>query len=711
MTQSGGDKGHREGAGGGTSSGLSLLDCASAAGSVQERQQQHEAMQREFLSEVFDVAAFRRRGHALVDYLAGYLEECHETKKKEGGGEEGCVGKVIPTVGPEEALGQWRKVFERSVGGGAGEGKNPGEEEEEEEDPLMSFLVGDKGVFPQVTKIHHGRNMGHQVGTPAPTAILATFFGDVLNNGTSIFEQGAAVVCLERLLCEWLAGRIGWTTGSAGGGAGVTAEGVFTSGGSLGNLTALLCARENYHDKLHPHKDGASVWMDGLLSLHTQLAFLVSSESHYSVTRSIRIMGMGSAGLIHVPVREGTFQMDVEAMERIYLDHLHQQEERVEGQGGPGIRTVIIGVVASAPSTSSGTFEDLKGIGRFCERYGLWMHVDAAHGGGFLLCDDDEQKKDSSATGRHLLNGIQYADSVLLDFHKMMLTPSLCSAVLLRNRRRASGRGGDEALPGINRERVQSIAEQANHLFHCFNGRRAGTSTKPKAASPHTQSTRPCGESRRATNSASLLPGQVTNEEGEEEEEGDRVHYLPIQTDWFNIVGRSFECTKPMLALRVYSLLHVHGDKIFAQYCSTLLRLTGLFAELLLFRDVDEAEEEAMKIVRYHDGRTDRVARGYFELPVYPPQCNIICFRYLLREGDRQMDEELMDRIQVECRRRIVQGEGVLYFVQTVLRGRVYLRCALMSPFTRGDHLRALRGRVASVAREIYIEERRKSGG
>ena len=440
-----------------------------------------------FAYDVYDSEVFRSRAHCLVDFLADYLKACgsdsthsinHETdnesnnwsrvhnvsevpRKQSESLSESChedqtythdpsqmFKNVLPTISPENAFAYWENLFSTNNTQKSPSSSSNGKHH----DPLLALLIDH--VFPHVTKIHHGRNMGHQVGVPAPTAILATWFGDFLNNGTSIYEQGAAVVCLERLCCQWMAAKIGWgrTTCSSGPNSQQTlhhlAEGVFTSGGSLGNLTALLCARENYRDSVkrkmaspnsgsHSNRCGIdgesepiSAWHHGYFyeyaeeeisqikegsSLHLassltcepeRLAFLVSSECHYSVTRSIRIMGMGSAGLVPVPINPETMKMDVDQMQRIYTE-LHAKRQRelaelnqwwrlwYESKDSPSAHCSpppcvstprVIGVVACAPSTSTGTFEDLIGIGKFCEQHGLWMHVDAAHGGGAYCC-------------------------------------------------------------------------------------------------------------------------------------------------------------------------------------------------------------------------------------------------------------------------------------------------------------------------------------
>jgi L-2,4-diaminobutyrate decarboxylase len=82
-------------------------------------------------------------------------------------------------------------------------------------------------------------------------------------------------------------------------------------------------------------------------------------------------------------------------------------------------------VVAAACATSTGLHDDLQAIGRFCRERGIWLHADAAHGASALL----------SPAHRGLLRGIELADSVVWDAHKMLRTSSLCAAILVRDLR------------------------------------------------------------------------------------------------------------------------------------------------------------------------------------------------------------------------------------------------------------------------------------
>jgi L-2,4-diaminobutyrate decarboxylase len=99
----------------------------------------------------------------------------------------------------------------------------------------------------------------------------------------------------------------------------------------------------------------------------------------------------------------------------------------------------IISVVASSCSTATGSYDDLDSIADFCEKYSLWMHVDGAHGMGVLF----------SEKYRDRVKGIERADSVVIDFHKMLLVPALNTLVMFRN--------GEKSY--------ETFAQKASYLF------------------------------------------------------------------------------------------------------------------------------------------------------------------------------------------------------------------------------------------------------
>ena len=244
-------------------------------------------------------------------------------------------------------------------------------------------------VIKRTNHTHHPRYVGHQVTSPAPPTTLTALLGALLNNGMAVYEMGMSPTAMERVVTDRLCSLLGFDQNS---------RGFLTSGGTLANLTALLMARQA--------KASYDVWQDGIKK---PMGILVSEEAHYCVDRAAKIMGLGEKGILKVPVRQN-YQMDVEALEQIHRKALKEGME-------------VFALVGSAPSTSTGVYDPLFEQGQYAKKHGLWFHVDAAHGGAAIF----------SQKYKYTMKGAEMADSVVIDGHKMMLMPTLTTALLYRN--------------------------------------------------------------------------------------------------------------------------------------------------------------------------------------------------------------------------------------------------------------------------------------
>jgi L-2,4-diaminobutyrate decarboxylase len=304
---------------------------------------------------LYDAEEFRKHAHAIVDRLAD-----HHAKSPDS---------VVPWRDPRAQVEAWQDDFR----GGA--------------EPIALL----ERVIAGATHLHHPGFVGHQVTAPLPLTAIAAFVSGYLNNGAAVYEMGPVSSAMERVVAGFLCQRLGY---------GPSADAIFTSGGSAGNLTALVAARERSISKIGAR--GASEPFLG--------AVLTCEEAHYSTARAVRVMGWGDEGTIRIPSDE-RFKLDPRGLDAAY--------ERARAGGRR-----VIAVVASACSTSTGAFDPLPEIADFCAAKGLWMHVDGAHGASFVL-----------SKHRDLLRGIERADSVVWDAHKMMLCPALATAVLFKDAR------------------------------------------------------------------------------------------------------------------------------------------------------------------------------------------------------------------------------------------------------------------------------------
>ncbi|MBA8808119.1 pyridoxal phosphate-dependent decarboxylase family protein [Promicromonospora sukumoe] len=213
-----------------------------------------------------------------------------------------------------------------------------------------------------------------------------------INTSVDTYDQSTVATLMERRLVEWTAGRIGFPLdGDRPDGA----DGIFTSGGTQSNFQALFLARER------SRRDGTRL---------ESMRILATSASHFSVAKSALLLGLPRDAVVEV----GT---DTEG--RMSADALGETLVDIERTGD-----TVIAVVATAGTTDRGRIDPLGPIADLCDAVGTWLHVDAAYGCGLLV----------SPARRHLLDGIERARSVTVDFHKSFFQPVSSSALIVRER-------------------------------------------------------------------------------------------------------------------------------------------------------------------------------------------------------------------------------------------------------------------------------------
>ncbi|MCK5350464.1 MAG: aminotransferase class V-fold PLP-dependent enzyme, partial [Desulfobacula sp.] len=255
------------------------------------------------------------------------------------------------------------------------------------------------------TRLHHPSYMAHQVSSPHFAGALGSLIDGFTNNAMAIYEMGPAAAAIEYFLINWFLEKVGWQPSP------LTLEdekkdeqkgqnfggGVLVNGGSIANLTAMIAAR---------NKVAPDAWENGNPN---DLAILAPSGSHYSNARAAGIIGVGQKSIYHLEVnKNGAVIPDK-------LQHVYTQLKN------DGKRPIAL--IANACSTAVGIYDPLDEIGDFCKEHNIWFHVDGAHGASALLSD----------TYKHLLKGIEKADSLTWDAHKLMQVPTLCAALLVKD--------------------------------------------------------------------------------------------------------------------------------------------------------------------------------------------------------------------------------------------------------------------------------------
>jgi L-2,4-diaminobutyrate decarboxylase len=324
---------------------------------------------------LYDPRLFQSAGQQLIDALTRHLERCRTS-----------TGPVLPWSDPQAltqaalaSLDQYRVDADSKTSTAT----TPRFEQ------LVELALGHS------IRLHDPRYVGHQVPPPIPLASLWDAVGGVINNPMAVYEMGPWVTAVEQALIRTLVGQVGWTFPASGG--------IVTHGASLANLTAILVAR---NVRL------GSAWEQGLAGASGPAPKLVvQADAHYCLARAAGITGLGTSHVVPAPL---------DARRRMCPQRLDELLGSLRRAGHP-----LIAVAASSCATPIGAFDPLDAVAEVCRRHDVWLHVDAAHGGATLL----------SRRHRHLLAGVDQADSVTWDAHKMLYVPALCAFLLYRDQR------------------------------------------------------------------------------------------------------------------------------------------------------------------------------------------------------------------------------------------------------------------------------------
>ena len=231
--------------------------------------------------------------------------------------------------------------------------------------------------------IDHPRHLAFVPASPTRAAVMF----DLVTSASSIhgayWMEGAGGIFCENEAMRWIVSLTGLPE---------DAFGVFTSGGTAANLSAIVTARE--------------YWRSLKERNNLEKGLIITSIGAHS-----SIKAMAKVADIDVLLVDTEDKLEKEALEVTIKNLPIQQRQR------------LFAVVGTGGTTNAGIVDDLEGIAAICEKENLWFHVDAAYGGGALVAD----------SVRHLFNGIEKADSITIDPHKWMFSPYDCGAVIYRN--------------------------------------------------------------------------------------------------------------------------------------------------------------------------------------------------------------------------------------------------------------------------------------
>jgi L-2,4-diaminobutyrate decarboxylase len=246
--------------------------------------------------------------------------------------------------------------------------------------------------------VSHPHTAAHLHCPPLIAALAAEVLISGLNQSMDSFDQAPAATVLEEQMLTWLRRKVGF---------GSEAGGILTSGGTQSNHMGLLIARDIC---LHRRWKWPTQ-TQGLPAEARRLRILCSDVAHFTVEKSAAQLGLGTDSVIRVAT-DSEFRMHPEA--------LHSALEQLADQD-----LFPMVVVGTAGTTDFGSIDPLSELASLAHAAGAWFHVDAAYGSAVLF----------SARHYKLLEGVERADSIAMDFHKLFWQPISCAAFLLRDAR------------------------------------------------------------------------------------------------------------------------------------------------------------------------------------------------------------------------------------------------------------------------------------
>ena len=252
---------------------------------------------------------------------------------------------------------------------------------EEYQEYIQPYLIGNK----------HPRFWGWVVGTGTVMGAFAELLAAGNNSPSGIMSYISANY-VERQVINWCKSMLNYPA---------DASGLLTSGCSASNLIGLTVARNT--------KAGYDLRKDGLQAAPRKMVLYASSETHSSLQKAVELLGLGSDSLRKIPVNE-CLQIDLMALKAAI------QKDRQRGY-------LPFCVVGAAGTTNTGAIDDLNALADICQEEGLWFHVDGAFGAWAAI----------APRSKHLVSGMERADSLAFDLHKWMNLPYAIGCILVRS--------------------------------------------------------------------------------------------------------------------------------------------------------------------------------------------------------------------------------------------------------------------------------------
>ena len=301
----------------------------------------------------------------------------------------------------------WRTCITMLEGFYANTGALPASAETDRQALKSELVSGFEQTLDLEEALNHvvGGLTKHAVHTPHPgyfglfnprpnfPSILADAITAGFNPQLAAWSHAPFASEVENLLIREIGKKFGYSVSEM--------DGVFTSGGAEANLTALLAAINFKYPKFAEH---------GVHALPRKVRIYCSAESHHTIVKSARVCGLGSSCVSYI---------DVNDKQQMIPAVLEQQIAKDKANGYEPLM-----IVATTGTTGSGAIDPVRALAQLAARHNCWIHADAAYGGAVVM----------TGKYKHLLEGIEQADSITFDAHKWLSVPMATSMFLTRHR-------------------------------------------------------------------------------------------------------------------------------------------------------------------------------------------------------------------------------------------------------------------------------------
>ena len=244
--------------------------------------------------------------------------------------------------------------------------------------------------------VQHPHCIAHLHTPPLMPSVVAEAIIGSLNQSMDSWDQASAATYVEQKVVNWLCDKYD---------LGAASDGIFTSGGTQSNQMGLMLARDWIADKTSGH----SIQKLGLPEYADKLRIICSKKSHFTVQKSAAWMGLGEKAIIAVDAHDNG-AMDVSQLNDVIAS------AKAEG-------LIPFAIVGTAGTTDHGAIDDLNAIADVAQEHGIWMHVDSAYGGALILSSHKDR-----------LSGIERAQSISVDFHKLFFQTISCGALIVSDK-------------------------------------------------------------------------------------------------------------------------------------------------------------------------------------------------------------------------------------------------------------------------------------